>query len=79
LEGVARIGAVNCGDEWVLCRQQGIRSYPSLVTYPKVSTITLFFIHFCSTDHVSGYPVHNRYIRVFGFFVTEMDFGHEIC
>ncbi|KAH3752172.1 dnaJ homolog subfamily C member 10-like [Dreissena polymorpha] len=34
LEGVIRIGAVNCEDEWQLCRMQGIRSYPSLMMYP---------------------------------------------
>ncbi|KAK3083050.1 hypothetical protein FSP39_012593 [Pinctada imbricata] len=35
LEGVIRIGAVNCEDDWQLCRMQGIRSYPSLVMYPS--------------------------------------------
>lgn len=35
LEGVIRIGAVNCGDELMLCRQQGIRSYPSLFMFPQ--------------------------------------------
>lgn len=39
LDGVIRIGAVNCEDEWMLCRQQGIRSYPTLVMYPAVSTL----------------------------------------
>ncbi|XP_076088842.1 dnaJ homolog subfamily C member 10-like [Mytilus galloprovincialis] len=34
LAGVIRIGAVNCGDDWNLCRMQGIRSYPTLVMYP---------------------------------------------
>lgn len=37
LEGVIRIGAVNCQEEWNLCRRQGIHSYPSLVLYPTVS------------------------------------------
>ena len=37
LEGVIRIGAVNCEDDWHLCRMQGIRSYPSLIMYPSVS------------------------------------------
>ena len=36
LEGVIRIGAVNCEEDWVLCRQEGIRSYPSLLIYPDV-------------------------------------------
>ncbi|PFX28948.1 DnaJ-like subfamily C member 10 [Stylophora pistillata] len=34
LEGVIRFGAVNCQEEWNLCRHQGIPSYPSLVLYP---------------------------------------------
>ncbi|KAF2353298.1 Thioredoxin domain [Trinorchestia longiramus] len=34
LQGVVRIGAVNCDDEYVLCSQQGIRGYPSLIAYP---------------------------------------------
>ena len=39
LEGVIRFGAVNCQEEWNLCRQQGIQSYPSLVFYSTVSLI----------------------------------------
>ena len=39
LEGVIRIGAVNCGDEWMLCQHQGIRSYPTLIMYPAVSRL----------------------------------------
>ncbi|XP_054166340.1 dnaJ homolog subfamily C member 10-like [Oppia nitens] len=35
LDSVIRIGAVNCEEEWILCRQQGIRSYPSLIFYPE--------------------------------------------
>ena len=31
-----RFGAVNCQEEWNLCRRQGIQSYPSLVFYPTV-------------------------------------------
>lgn len=34
LEGVIRIGAINCQDDWHLCRMQGISSYPSLLMYP---------------------------------------------
>lgn len=30
LEGVVRIGAVNCQEEFMLCRQQGISGYPTL-------------------------------------------------
>ncbi|CAF4064051.1 unnamed protein product, partial [Rotaria magnacalcarata] len=35
LEGVIRIGAVNCQDEWMMCNEQGIRAYPTLRIYPK--------------------------------------------
>ena len=44
LDGVIRIGAVNCEDDWMLCRQQGIRSYPSLVFYPKVQVFIPAYI-----------------------------------
>uniref|UniRef100_A0A667WUP4 DnaJ homolog subfamily C member 10 n=1 Tax=Myripristis murdjan TaxID=586833 RepID=A0A667WUP4_9TELE len=33
MEGVIRIGAVNCGDNNRLCRSKGITSYPSLYIY----------------------------------------------
>ncbi|KAK3753323.1 hypothetical protein QZH41_015263 [Actinostola sp. cb2023] len=35
LEGVIRIGAVNCQEDWTLCQQQGVQSYPSLILYPS--------------------------------------------
>ncbi|GAB6029749.1 hypothetical protein CHUAL_005464 [Chamberlinius hualienensis] len=35
LLGVVRFGAINCGEEWILCRQQGIQSFPTLKFYPK--------------------------------------------
>jgi len=34
LNGVIRMGAVNCHDDWMLCRMQGINGYPSLRIYP---------------------------------------------
>lgn len=37
LEGVVRIGAVNCEEDWVLCHQLGIHSYPSLLYYEQDS------------------------------------------
>ncbi|ESP03215.1 hypothetical protein LOTGIDRAFT_171701 [Lottia gigantea] len=61
LEGVIRIGAVNCGDEWQLCRMQGIRSYPSLVMYPEgekyygdrsVSTLVDYAMKHVKISHV---------------------------
>ncbi|XP_053733003.1 dnaJ homolog subfamily C member 10 [Synchiropus splendidus] len=33
MDGVIRIGAVNCGDNNYLCRRKGIQSYPSLFVY----------------------------------------------
>ena len=36
-DGVVRIGAVNCEDEWQLCHQIRIQSYPTLMYYPKYS------------------------------------------
>nr|CAD7262076.1 unnamed protein product [Timema shepardi] len=35
LEGVVRIGAVNCVDEWNLCNMEHIASYPTLKIYPS--------------------------------------------
>lgn len=35
LEGVIKIGAVNCEDDWALCYQLNIQSYPSLIYYEK--------------------------------------------
>ncbi|XP_065332909.1 dnaJ homolog subfamily C member 10-like [Cloeon dipterum] len=34
MQGVIRVGAVNCEDDWVLCRNENIGSYPSLLYYP---------------------------------------------
>ena len=31
--GVIRIGAVNCQDEFMLCRRQGVSGYPTLFLY----------------------------------------------
>ena len=33
LAGVVRVGAVNCQEEFILCRQQGITGYPTLNLY----------------------------------------------
>lgn len=42
LEGVIRIAAVNCEDDWSLCYQLGIQSYPTLLYYEKeVSIVSL--------------------------------------
>ncbi|KAF5269548.1 hypothetical protein FQR65_LT17955 [Abscondita terminalis] len=39
LEGVIRIAAVNCEEDWALCRQLGIMSYPTLLYYEKDATM----------------------------------------
>ena len=40
LNTVVKIAVINCADERMLCRQEGISSYPSLVLYPSVCSIT---------------------------------------
>ncbi|KAF3843681.1 hypothetical protein F7725_002530 [Dissostichus mawsoni] len=40
MDGVMRIGAVNCGDNNHLCRSKGINSYPSLYVYKAGQFIT---------------------------------------
>ncbi|VDO77075.1 unnamed protein product [Haemonchus placei] len=35
MEGVVRIGAVNCAEDIVLCQSQNVNAYPSLVLYPS--------------------------------------------
>lgn len=35
LDGVIRIGAVNCGDDRQLCQLQGVHGYPSLILFPN--------------------------------------------
>eukprot|EP00794_Sanderia_malayensis_P017549 gene17549-19299_t len=34
LDGIIRIGAINCQEEWHLCSSEGIQEYPSLKLYP---------------------------------------------
>jgi DnaJ homolog subfamily C member 10 len=35
LEGVVKIGAINCMDDWLLCNEQRIMAFPSLIIYPQ--------------------------------------------
>lgn len=53
LEGVIRIGAVNCEDDWHLCTQVGIQSYPTLLHYPPV-----IFINFYNNSTCNMYRIH---------------------
>lgn len=39
VQGVVRVAAVNCEEDWVLCRNERVQSYPTLVYYPSVSII----------------------------------------
>ncbi len=41
---VVRIGAVNCGDDWALCQQQQIHSFPSLIMYPQVVLVYIYLV-----------------------------------
>ncbi|XP_041117715.1 dnaJ homolog subfamily C member 10-like [Polyodon spathula] len=43
MDGVIRIGAVNCGDNRMLCRSNGISSYPSLYVYKTGMNPEKFF------------------------------------
>ncbi len=62
LNGVVRVGAVNCQDDFHLCRQQNIRSYPSLILYGAGGASALRFQvrkskkipkwHFCTVQFV---------------------------
>ena len=65
LEGVIRIGAVNCDDDWHLCQRQNIHSYPSLIMYPKVTTSQLckhnyvyIWIMFGLCTHICDTTIH---------------------
>ncbi|XP_029461795.1 dnaJ homolog subfamily C member 10 isoform X2 [Rhinatrema bivittatum] len=43
MDGLIRIGAVNCGDDRMLCRSKGINSYPSLYIFKAgMNTIKYF-------------------------------------
>lgn len=44
MDGVIRIGAVNCGDNNHLCRRKGINSYPSLYIYRSGQVCLLLFV-----------------------------------
>ncbi|XP_011310847.1 dnaJ homolog subfamily C member 10-like [Fopius arisanus] len=54
-EGVIRVGAVNCEDDWSLCRQLGIQSYPTLLFYPKNSQHGIRFTSRKNYDEISEF------------------------
>lgn len=49
------MGAVNCEDDWSLCRQLGIQSYPTLLFYPKNSQHGIRFTSRKSYDEISEF------------------------
>uniref|UniRef100_A0A1A7YN79 DnaJ homolog subfamily C member 10 n=2 Tax=Iconisemion striatum TaxID=60296 RepID=A0A1A7YN79_9TELE len=52
MDGVIRIGAVNCGDNNYLCRRRGISSYPSLYIYRAGQTPEKFTMERTTEDLV---------------------------
>lgn len=60
LDGIIRIGAINCQDEWGLCTSQGIQSYPSLKLFP---TGQLFYGH-KATDEIVKFALDSVEIIV---------------
>lgn len=63
MDGVIRIGAVNCGDNNHLCRRKGISSYPSLFIFRAgqvrntfSSSISMPVLYVCTFST----PVHAR-------------------
>lgn len=52
LEGVVRIAAVNCEDDWMLCRHIYVESYPSLLYYEKEVMCVIYLLKLLLT-HLS--------------------------
>ena len=50
MDGVLRIGAVNCAEDPMLCQSQRVMGYPSLVLYPSVCS--LFWLYNHVYDHL---------------------------
>lgn len=46
MDGIIRIGAVNCAEDPMLCQSQQVRGYPSLVVYPQVLFFYFIFTYF---------------------------------
>ncbi|KAM5151590.1 dnaJ homolog subfamily C member 10 [Mantella aurantiaca] len=57
MDGLIRIGAVNCGDDRMLCRSRGINSYPSLYIFkPGMSPVKYFGDRL--TDHLVNFAMN---------------------
>ncbi|KAK3885496.1 hypothetical protein Pcinc_010237 [Petrolisthes cinctipes] len=68
LVGVVRIGAVNCDDDYQLCSSQGIRSYPTLISYPGRHRYTQEKTH----EHLVNYALHQVSSRPFRLTPTHL-------
>ncbi|XP_027721736.1 dnaJ homolog subfamily C member 10 [Vombatus ursinus] len=60
MDGLFRIGAVNCGDDRMLCRMKGIQSYPSLYIF-KSETNPVKYFGERSKDHLVNFAM--RYVK----------------
>ncbi|XP_012257998.2 dnaJ homolog subfamily C member 10-like [Athalia rosae] len=64
LEGVVRIGAVNCEDDWHLCRQINIRSYPTLLHYVRHSTHGVKYTGDHTHEGITSYVLNRLDVKV---------------
>jgi DnaJ family protein C protein 10 len=45
LNAVVKVAAVNCEEDWILCRKEGISSYPSFILYPNVNHDNIYYLY----------------------------------
>lgn len=64
LEGVIRIGAVNCEDDWSLCQELGIQSYPTLLHYPKNSKYGIRFTSKKNYDEIMNFIMERLDVEI---------------
>lgn len=64
LDGVIRIGAVNCEDDWQLCHQLGIQSYPTLLHYPKNSQHGVRYMGEKSDDAITRFVLDRLDVNI---------------
>ncbi|XP_043277162.1 dnaJ homolog subfamily C member 10-like [Venturia canescens] len=71
LEGVIRIGAVNCEDDWQLCHQLGIQSYPTLLFYPKNSKHGIRYVGAKTFDDINRFVLDRIDVNINGITKSE--------
>ncbi|XP_014294871.1 dnaJ homolog subfamily C member 10 [Microplitis demolitor] len=64
-EGIVRVGAVNCEDDWRLCRRLNIQAYPTLLYYPK------------NSHHGTRYTSKKTYEKISEFIMEHLDVSIE--